>query len=78
MSKAEDSKFFKETMKLLEGRDFNMAMKEEVERILKSGAIDMNIGCTRNILFGVALENLSDNYLRGERKYRFYNDTKKI
>lgn len=78
MSKAEDSKFFKETMEILEDKDFDMAVREEVERILKSGTIDMNIGCARNILFGVALENLSDKYLRGERKYRFYNSIKKI
>lgn len=50
--------------------------KEEVQRLLSSGALDPD-DHHRGILFGTALENLADCYLRGgERKTREYRNLK--
>lgn len=40
--------------------------KDEVKRLLNSGAVDPST-ISRGLLFGVALENLADTYLRGSR-----------
>jgi hypothetical protein len=48
---------------------------EEVERLLSSGAIDKEKH-NRGLLYGVALENIADNFLRGERKNKDYKNLK--
>ena len=50
---------------------------EEVRRLLKSGAVDPE-NHSRGLLFGVALENLADDFLRGERKSREYRNLKNL
>ena len=46
---------------------------EEIERLLRSGAVDPE-NHSRGMLFGVALENLADGFLRGERKSKSYKN----
>lgn len=53
------------------------AFQTEVERLLKSQGFD-SMNDPMNILFGVALENLADNYLRGDRNAKFYKNLKKF
>jgi hypothetical protein len=47
----------------------------EVERLLKSGAVDPD-SHNRGLLFGVAVENVADLWLRGERKLKDYRNLK--
>lgn len=47
----------------------------EVIRLLNSGAIDSE-DHNRGLLFGVALENLADEFLRRERKGKEYKNLK--
>lgn len=47
--------------------------KDEVKRILSSGAVDPS-SISRGLLFGVALENIADAYLRGSRKTSEYRN----
>lgn len=46
---------------------------EEVSRIVKTGGFDLE-NDSRSLLFGVALENLADNFLRGDRKSKTYRN----
>ena len=48
----------------------------EVERLLNSGAIDDTTPL--NLVFGVALENLADNYLRGDKKTATYRNLRRF
>jgi hypothetical protein len=48
---------------------------EEVKRLLISGALDLE-NHNRGVLFGVALENIADGYLSGERKSKEYKNLK--
>lgn len=47
----------------------------EVKRLLNTGAIDSE-SHNRGLLFGVALENLADGFLRGDRKLKEYKNLK--
>jgi hypothetical protein len=49
----------------------------EVERLLKSGAVNLEFH-NRSMLYGVALENLADAFLRGERKTKEYRNLKRF
>lgn len=55
--------------------DISLSFIAEVNRLLDSGAIDPDT-VSRGLLFGTALENVADNYLRGERKTREYRNLK--
>lgn len=47
----------------------------EVQRLLKSGGIDPE-NHSRGLLIGVAIENIADKYLDGERKTKAYRNLK--
>lgn len=47
----------------------------EVNRLLRSGGVD-TANHSRGLLFGVALENIADDFLRGERKSGAYRNLK--
>jgi hypothetical protein len=49
----------------------------EVKRLLDSGAIDPD-NHSRGLLFGVALENLADDFIRGERISREYKNLRRF
>ncbi|KJR97963.1 MAG: hypothetical protein VR68_11690 [Peptococcaceae bacterium BRH_c4a] len=68
---------YKETLKISQKRAEEIAQKftEEVKHLLNSGAIDREIH-NRGLLFGVALENIADGFLRGERKTGEYKNLK--
>ena len=51
----------------------SLRFREEVQRLLVSGGLDPD-DHSRGLLFGVALENIADDYLRGERKSREYRN----
>jgi hypothetical protein len=50
---------------------------EEVARLLNSGGVDKE-DHSRGMLFGVALENIADRYLRGERKTKSYRNMRRV
>jgi hypothetical protein len=66
-----------ETLMIAEERAESLKEKfmEEVKHLLNSGAINSE-NHSRGILFGVALENIADGYLRGERKGKEYKNLK--
>ena len=68
-----------ETMEIAikRGEELHTKFVEEVRRLLKSGAVDPE-NHSRGLLFGVALENLADDFLRGERKSREYRNLKNL
>lgn len=76
--KASDTSFYKETMKFAQLTNAQQKFEDEVRRLLDSGAIDMNEGCHRGILFGIALQNVAANYVRGEDRHFDYKNLKKI
>ena len=51
--------------------------EDEVKRLLQSGGIDPD-DHSRGMLFGVALENIADNYLRGDRQKKDYKNLKRF
>lgn len=64
-----------ETLRIAEQRakEIGSQFYNEVKRLLHSGAVN-NTEHNRGLLFGVALENQSDNFLRGERKSKEYRN----
>jgi len=50
--------------------------KAEVQHLINSGALDTCY--SRGLLFGVALENVADNFLRGERNAASYRNLKRF
>ena len=50
---------------------------DEIKRLLSSGAVDPE-SHNRAMVYGVALENIADNYLRGGRKSRDYRNLKRF
>lgn len=69
--------YYEETLQIIEERKEDIAAKfvEECKKLLKSGAIDRE-SHNRGLLFGVAVENIADNFLRGERKSKEYKNLK--
>lgn len=67
--------FKEETIKLAEKRGQEIAQQfiKEVKHLLNSGAVDSEYH-NRGLLFGVALENIADGFLRGERKTKEYKN----
>jgi hypothetical protein len=51
--------------------------EEEVARLLRSGGVDPE-NHSRGMLFGVALENIADGYLRGERATKSYKNMQRF
>ncbi len=66
-----------ETMKIAEERADNLKrlFLAEVQHLLDSGAVDSE-DHNRGLLFGVAIENIADGFLRGERKSKGYKNLK--
>jgi hypothetical protein len=66
-----------ETMEIAitRGEELQTKFVEEVRRLLKSGAVDGE-SHSRGLLYGVALENLADDFLRSERKNEEYKNLK--
>ena len=70
--------FYKETLQLIEERKKEIAEQFEKEclKLLNCGAIDKE-NHSRGLLFGVAVENIADDYLRGQhRKSKEYKNMK--
>lgn len=67
----------KDTIILSEHANIQQKFEQEVIRLLSSGAVDIN-DHSRGLLFGVALENIADNFLRGERKSKSYKNLKRF
>lgn len=61
------------TVEIAENSKIQMKFVEEVKRLLTSGGINRD-DHNRGLLFGVALENIADTYLRGEKKTRAYKN----
>ena len=57
--------------------DIGVKFREEVKHLLKSGAVDP-ASHSRDRLFGVALENVADGWLRGERDSKEYKNLKRF
>jgi hypothetical protein len=55
--------------------DLHTQFVDEVKRLLNSGAVDVD-SHSRGLLFGVALENLADGFLRVDRKSKEYKNLK--
>jgi len=66
-----------ETMEIAEKRAEELKEKflQEVKHLLNSGAVDLE-NHNRGLLFGVAIENIADRYLRSERKSKEYKNLK--
>lgn len=47
--------------------------RTELERV-ETAAAKNDVGAGRNILIAVALQNLADNFVRGERNSKAYNE----
>lgn len=56
--------------------DIKKKFLDEIERLLNSGALDEFY--SRGLLFGVAIENVADGWLRGDRKTREYRNLKRF
>ena len=52
--------------------DLKARFEAEVSRLIASGSVTSDT--SRGLLFGVALENLADEFLRGERKTKAYRN----
>jgi len=60
----------------LRARDISAKFLEEVESLLNKGAIDDSTPL--NLVFGVALENIADCYLRGDKKTATYRNLRRF
>jgi hypothetical protein len=69
--------FKEETLEMTErrGQELTELFIKEVNRLLNSGTVDSE-SHNRALLFGVAIENIADNFLRGERKSKEYKNLK--
>ena len=65
------------TIELAKKVDVQGKFEAEVLRLLNSGAIDPN-DHNRGLLFGVAVENMADDWLRGNRKNSDYRNLKRF
>lgn len=71
--------FTQETLEMARKRAADLESKfvEEVQRLLRSGAVDPD-DHNRAALFGVALENIADDYLRTNRQSATYRALKRF
>ena len=71
--------YYNETLAIIAKRKQEIADKFEQEclHLLKSGAIERD-SHNRGLLFGVAIENIADGYLRGERTKKEYKNLKRF
>lgn len=65
------------TIEIARSKDWESIISDEVVRLLNSGAVDQS-SHNRAMVIGVALENIADNYLRGDRKTKDYRNLKKF
>lgn len=68
-----------ETMEIAKKRAEELKEKfiQEVKHLLNSGAVDAE-DYNRGLLFGIALENIADGYLRGEKNSKGYKNLKRF
>ena len=73
------TEYERETLTLAQKQSISLADKfmHEVQRLLDSGAVDRD-DHHRGLLFGVALENVADGWLRGERCSSTYKNLKRF
>src|SRR5271157_3305330 len=73
------SKFSRETRQLAYERTNGIRSQilDEIDRLLRSGAVDSD-SHNRGLLFGVAVENIADKWLSGERKTADYRNLKRF
>ena len=69
--------FAQKTVEIAIETDWESKIVEEIKRLLSSGAVDPE-SHNRAMVYGVALENIVDNYLRGDRKSRDYRNLKRF
>lgn len=67
----------KELAAIVAARDIAPKFLDEIDRLLRTGAVDL-ADHSRGLLFGIALENIADNYLRGDKKTREYRNLKRF
>lgn len=72
-----DKSYYEETLEMIQERKQELAeaFEKECIKLLNSGALDKE-SHNRGMLFGVAIENIADNYLRGEKKKSDYKNLK--
>lgn len=71
--------YYDETLEMIKLRKYEIAERFEKEclHLLRSGCIDKQ-NHNRGLLFGVAVENIADNYLSGERNTSNYKNMKRF
>ena len=69
--------YAQETIEITRSKDWETIISDEVIRLLNSGAVGKS-SHSRAMIIGVALENIADNYLRGDRKMKDYLNLKKF
>lgn len=69
--------FAQKTVEIAIETDWESKIVEEIKHLLSSGAVDPE-SHNREMVYGVALENIADNYLRGDRKTRAYRNLKRF
>ena len=70
------TEFEEETLRIARNKDLTEDFVREVARLLNSGALDRDWH-SRGLLFGIAIENISDKYfLSGARRSKDYRNLK--
>ena len=69
--------FKDETIEKAITKDVNSDFVNEVKRILNSGCVDPE-SHNRGLIYGIALENLADEYLRCEKSKKEYKNIKRF
>ena len=79
MPKPKHTAFSRETRKIARERtrDLRAKVLEEVDRLLRSGAVNPD-DHSRGLLLGVAVENIAERWLSGERKKADYRNLKRF
>ena len=70
-------KYAQGTIEIAIETEWESKIIDEIKRLLSSGAVDPE-SHNRAMVYGVALENIADNYLRGDRKSRDYRNLKRF
>lgn len=70
-------KYAQGTIEIAIETEWESKIIDEIKRLLSSGAVDPE-SHNRAMVYGVALENIADNYLRGDRKNQDYRNLKRF
>lgn len=70
-------KYAQETVEISRSKDWQFIIDSEINRILRSGLVNQSTH-SRAMVIGVALENIADHYLRGDRKSKEYRNMRKV